>query len=664
MADKKNLAGMTTRSKAADLASAELTTEGDIPSVPGFSLSSGTIIPSDDETPDEKVQRWCAILGGADYAEEEAAQQARGESTSSQLHDASGETVSTIIRDNKTASVRETVTTLTRVDIDEDAATQQRRSQPSAAQDDVEDDSWQSIDDDSVVCMSGGGRRPNRARARFYRLRREHAVLRANYDGKVTQLRAVEAECAMLQADQIHLREQLTAAQSDKAVCQDLMARQTRLNEQLEERIRKQLDVMDAERADCQALRQHAQSRLAVSERRIVDLENELDALRHDGSLPSARHELSAQAEAQLTLLREQMDEMQVRLVGEGQVNQPSALTNVIDRLTSVVDQLANQSVAASRAGNNDHGCGKHKMKAPIFSGASEDPEVFLQLFNRYCDTNSITGDQKLDCLLSCLHRDVYTALFNAGLTDSPRWNPIVAHLFDAFGGNKSKSAWARIFNSVRRREGESLVALSKRFLAALRKAGVTIPLSMLKNKFVIALGKCQWAKWLLRAATISKVKTFDDFIDLAVTIEDDFMDEGKSIDVVAPIDEDLEDVVDVIAAPPATKQSTPPVRASPRLPTPDMFQRLQDDLFARLSTLLDQRFAAVGAQPVSPPPVAGGRPRRQRRGCYGCDSKDHSVRDCPYPCVICGRKGHTAVVCKDKNITKNGSRDAHIPPQ
>ena len=324
------------------------------------------------------------------------------------------------------------------------------------------------------------------------------------------------------------------------------------------------------------------------------------------------------------------------------------------------------------------------KVKQPSFNGEGDDLNIFFDMFCRFCRVNDIPAEQQVDCMLSCLHKDVYRAVYDAGLTEQSDSQAIVNYLRSSYGGAAKDQNWVREFMTMQRREGESLIALSKRMQTAVKKSKMVIPLTMLMERFILAIGKTSWSRSFNDISAFVSVDSFEKFVAIATKMERNSKRRAVPLTVAAVTDfddddDDDEDEPQVAAVAPTPFGSAK--QASPKQAKKVDSVPSVDAAIQQLAQLLQQFLKMQMAAAAPAPAPTGVAPVQQQQGqwqpvgrrwnsrkqgkslqCYQCSSSEHVVRDCPYPCAACNVRGHATARCPVLRQQKNATRDTHSP--
>lgn len=273
---------------------------------------------------------------------------------------------------------------------------------------------------------------------------------------------------------------------------------------------------------------------------------------------------------------------------------------------------------------------------------------------------------RKLSLLCSVLHEEVYKSLFEAGLAESTSITEVITFLRDTYGRRRLPEDFEREYQTTTRREGEPLTKLAERLQALKRKGGSTTTPRLISVRFIEAIGEVPWAGWLKNFVMCEDISTFRVVVDKAVRLEN-----GQSTFKVSCHDVNavhshvkLQDNSTL----PAAKQQPQPLRTDEHHCSPlqqmeavltKCLQQIITSQTAVLSKILEavqqpQRAppttyaAAAGAPPAaSRAPPRQGATQRPRSRCFGCASPNHLVRDCPWSCDYCMRKGHSTEDCR-----------------
>lgn len=381
-------------------------------------------------------------------------------------------------------------------------------------------------------------------------------------------------------------------------------------------------------------------------------------------------------------------------------------LDSVSDKQLRVDDAVARLTQVPAAKGSHSHSAPAHRIPAPKFKGKSDDIDVFFELFRRFCVLNNVAATDRVEYLLMCLHEDVYKTLFDAGVTREPEWDTVIKFLRDAFGQLKQPKDWRAEFQTLRRRDGESLVVLSQRLQALARRANIPYPQDVLIDRFLDAVGKTAWSDWLQTVTSTFKVESLDAVVALAVDMENKNKFKGKKQLVVAGCKESVEDTPDWFTPSVGNLQSeqvsidniinvdfpkrsavqgkTASIKAKSISSAPISTSSVSskdsgNSIMQLLQTLIKQQQVLMTELTKKHPqrPDDGTRLNanqvaetrsvqrptnfRRKMKCFACGSADHLVKDCDLPCAACGALGHMAVTCKSRP-EKNDRRDTPTP--
>ena len=405
-------------------------------------------------------------------------------------------------------------------------------------------------------------------------------------------------------------------------------------------------DIKEENRVCRERLEQAAQAK-SQADQTIARLQAEVRKLQQNSKTEDKARACATQMEASSRWDQSLM--IEIRDATRASAPVLDKIADVLQKLNNTQEELVTEKQSAS----------VHRTPAPKFKGgAGEEVEIFLEMFRRYCALNKITSATRTDVLLSCLSDSVYASLHKAGLTAAPSWKAIVAALKSNYGVVKQPPTWRAEFYAIQRQSGESLTALSQRLQYLAKKSEVNFPQDMLIERFLAAIDKAPWAAWMQTVVRTFSVTTYDAIVRLAIDMEQKYKLYGKKAFTVATCEVDTAENnvaavdVDVECNSVRSEQDGESTKTlaghTKEEPTAAARMKTIEAAIEKLTLLVTQCLNKES-------------PKRSKRvlECFNCKSTQHVVRQCPKPCANCGRKGHSASMCK---TSKNEDRDTPTP--
>lgn len=343
-------------------------------------------------------------------------------------------------------------------------------------------------------------------------------------------------------------------------------------------------------------------------------------------------------------------------------------VSTMLSRLTERQErqeEFSNAMLTFVQSGRSSVSSSAGKLRPPTFDPAVYEWDVFEARFDAHCRNARVPTDGKLSLLTSLLQEEVYKSLYEAGLADSTSWTEVTTFLRETYSLRRMPEDFEREYQTATRREGEALTKLAERLQALKRRGGGTTTPRLLSVRFIEAVGDAPWAGWLQNYVMSEDITSFRFVVDKAIRLEKGQCSFQK-VDVNVVRQPALQHKQP--RQPPPQAAAVPSAEATMMKAMEQVFSKVmlqfEENQAATLNRILDALQAAPRAPPTSyaaaakqqqpqdsstPPQCPAGPPRQRNPNarCFGCGLTGHFVRECPWFCDYCMRKGHSTENCR-----------------